>query len=572
MTKPDQGKIALLLNTLRSSKTDTLPVSMTMDAWTRRVMLIAGVFLLSMILWRLLTIPAIHPLTIAPDQSMFVAIGELLLQGKRPYVDFFDVNPPLAFYAHIAPNLVSRHFGATPPQAFWYTTIALWIYSIAFSLWLLWRQPKNKESFVFMPLLLSFSYLTLFLSGEDEFGQREHIFLLLFLPLFIVRWLRWQSASLPAVATIVAALLASIGLYMKPSYLLAAIVLEALWLREKRHWRCLITPETITCTLFGLAYAACLLAMPQDMKSGYFGMMVPVFTLGYGEYGTSIMFQLMGWGPYWKNYFLLLTYTSILGVILSRYSTLIMPLLAFSLLGLASYLMQGQPWLNHALPFLAGAYMLAGVEVAILLFILRQFISEFVKIFDALWLSALCIWQFQINHEQITTQRRESAESPKLAMMGIGYTGDVPAKDLSALALVILKYTEAGEPVLFMTRSITPGYPLLLQTKRQPASRYLHAMLLPTTIFARDISKSPAIKDKMNGFKKRILAEYKEDIANHKPKLIFVQATRIWEILKDGDFLKTAVLDDYQYCGTIDDHRIYVRKDLPDCPAAPAIE
>jgi hypothetical protein len=62
------------------------------------------------------------------------------------------------------------------------------------------------------------------------------------------------------------------------------------------------------------------------------------------------------------------------------------------------------------------------------------------------------------------------------------------------------------------------------------------------------------------------LDEYKEDIANHKPKLIFIQSTRIYDILKDGDFLNTAVLNDYQFAGTVEDHRIYVRKDLPDCP------
>lgn len=545
---------------------ESLPLSMTMDKWTRKVMLIGGTFLLSLIMWRLLTIPAIHPLNIAPDQSMFVAIGDLLLQGKRPYVDFFDVNPPLAFYAHIAPNLVSKYFGVTPPQAFWYTTISLWFYSVVFSLWLLWREPKNQESFVFMPLLLSFSCLTLFLSSQDEFGQREHIYLLLFLPFFILRWLRWKNTSLPPAAAIIAALLASIGLFLKPSYLIAAIVLEALWLSENRRWRCLFAPEAIVCMLFGLVYAGCIWAMPQNMKAGYFGMMVPVFTLGYGEYGTSIMFQLMGWGPYWKNYLLLLIYTCSLGVILSRFSTLIMPLMAFSLLGFASYLLQGQPWLNHALPFLAGAYMLAGVEAAIIFFILRQFIFKFQKAFDAISVSALCLWQFQISLYEIGIQRKEAAEAPKLAMMGIGYTGDVPKRDLSALALEILKYTEAGESVLFMTRSIAPGYPLLLQTKRQPASRYLHAMLLPTTIYARDVSTSFATKAKMNNFKARILDEYKEDIANHKPKLIFIQSTRIYDILKDGDFLNTAVLNDYQFAGTVEDHRIYVRKDLPDCP------
>ena len=111
-----------------------------------------------------------------------------------------------------------------------------------------------------------------------------------------------------------------------------------------------------------------------------------------------------------------------------------------------------------------------------------------------------------------------------------------------------------------------PGYPLLLQTNRQPASRYLHAMLLPTIIFASDKAKSPAIKEKMLGFKTTILKNYRTDIKNNRPKLIFIQATRIWDILQDGVLEEAALLDDYQYSGTVEDHRIYVRKDLPNCP------
>jgi hypothetical protein len=430
MNAPKEDMLANLYRALKTSRQTTLPLSMSMNRSTQIFMLAWGIFLLALVMWRLLTIPAIHPLRISPDQSMFVAIGELLLQGKRPYVDFFDINPPLAFYIHIAPNLVARYLGFTQPQAFWYTTIALWFYSVSFSLWLLWRQVKNPESFVFMPLIVSFSYLTLFLSGQDEFGQREHLFLLLFLPLFIVRWLRWKSAAMPAAAAITAALLASVGLFLKPSYLIAAIALEALWLRENKNWKCLFAPEAIVCMLFGLIYAGFLFAMPQSMKNGYFGLMVPVFTLGYGEYGTSLMFQLMGWGPYFKDYLLLLINTCILGIFLNRFSSLITPLLVFSLWGFASYLLQGQPWLNHALPFLAGAYMLAGVEAAIIFFILRKVFAKFEKIIDTISIASLCLWQFQVNSQEIANQKKQAADSPKLAMICLGYSGDVPKDDL----------------------------------------------------------------------------------------------------------------------------------------------
>lgn len=562
----DKGRLEALWQALRSSRTKALPLPMTMDASTRKLMLALGLTLLTFIAWRLCIIPELHPLTIAPDQSMFVAIGDLLLQGKKPYVDIYDVNPPLAFYAHIVPALVSRVFSVTPPQAFWYTAIALWTYSVGLSFWLLWRETKHDESFVFMPLLLAFSYFTLFLSGLDEFGQREHIFVLLFLPFFIVRWLRWNGSTPPVPAALTAALLASVGIYFKPSYLLAAVLLEVFWLVNKQRWRSLFAPEAWVCALFGVGYGAYLLAMPVEMKNGYFGMMVPVFTLGYGEYGTSLLFQLMGWGTFWKEYFLLFIYSIIAGLFLSRFSTLIIPLIVFSVWGFVSYLIQGQPWLNHAIPFLAGTYMLVGIEAAVIISIVRQFFFKYQKTFDTILVSFICLWQLQVNWQEIDHHRKDTAETTKLSMHSFGYKGEVPKRDLLSLADEIIKYTYPGDTVLFMTRSIAPGYPLLLQTNRQPASRYLHAMLLPTTIFASDISKSQAIKDKMKGYRTRILEDYEADIKQNNPKLIFVQATRIWDILQDANFVKKVLLENYQFAGIVDDHRIYVRKDLSNCP------
>ncbi len=110
------------------------PLSLVMDTPTRNSMFVLGGLLLLLVFVRLLTFPLLFPLQISPDQSMFVAIGELLLQGKRLYVDVFDVNPPLAFYVHMVPAMVSRLFIIPAPQAFGFSIIACWLYSVGFSL------------------------------------------------------------------------------------------------------------------------------------------------------------------------------------------------------------------------------------------------------------------------------------------------------------------------------------------------------------------------------------------------------------------------------------------------------
>ena len=174
MTKLSE-KLQVFLTTLKSFKSMPMPLSLTMDAATRNAMFLLGGFLLLLVLIRLLIAPLLFPLQISPDQSMFVAIGELLLQGKRLYVDVFDVNPPLAFYVHMVPAVVSRLFAIPAPQAFGFSIIACWLYSVGFSLWLLWRQSKHKEAYLFVPLVVSFSSLTLWLSQMDEFGDRKSV-------------------------------------------------------------------------------------------------------------------------------------------------------------------------------------------------------------------------------------------------------------------------------------------------------------------------------------------------------------------------------------------------------------
>ncbi|HMY02717.1 MAG TPA: hypothetical protein PKA48_05155, partial [Candidatus Obscuribacter sp.] len=59
---------------------------------------------------------SMHPLSISADQSVYVQSGLLLLQGKVPYLDFFDFNPPLIVYLNVIPVLVARALALPLPM------------------------------------------------------------------------------------------------------------------------------------------------------------------------------------------------------------------------------------------------------------------------------------------------------------------------------------------------------------------------------------------------------------------------------------------------------------------------
>ncbi|GIW40296.1 MAG: hypothetical protein KatS3mg076_0873 [Candidatus Binatia bacterium] len=54
------------------------------------------------------------PLRLCPDCGVNLEAGELFSEGKRPYVDFVPLNPPLVVYLNALPAYVAERFGAHP--------------------------------------------------------------------------------------------------------------------------------------------------------------------------------------------------------------------------------------------------------------------------------------------------------------------------------------------------------------------------------------------------------------------------------------------------------------------------
>ena len=50
---------------------------------------------------------ALNPMRIKSDCALYLEMGRQLLEGKLPYVDFGEVNPPLIIYLNAIPAFVA---------------------------------------------------------------------------------------------------------------------------------------------------------------------------------------------------------------------------------------------------------------------------------------------------------------------------------------------------------------------------------------------------------------------------------------------------------------------------------
>ena len=73
---------------------------------------------MSIILALLLVLVILFPLRVAGDIPLYVDLGGRVIDGQRPYIDFFDINPPTIHFLNLLPVAVSRLTGLHPIPVF----------------------------------------------------------------------------------------------------------------------------------------------------------------------------------------------------------------------------------------------------------------------------------------------------------------------------------------------------------------------------------------------------------------------------------------------------------------------
>jgi hypothetical protein len=221
---------------------------------------------------------------ISHDVAWYLYAAGRVLDGAVLYVDVVEVNPPLGIW--LALPFAALH-GLTGISAIaLFEAGVFFLTAVSLALVARFLSAASAVSAGARHLfLVAVAALMLFLPAFD-FGQREHLLILLVTPWVLLRWNRLMGKPVSPGLAVVVGLMAAMGLWQKPHCLLAAAAIEAAILWRTRSLRATLAPENLAAVVFSVAYVAAVLLITPQFFDRILGLAtaayVPFFRLGLG--------------------------------------------------------------------------------------------------------------------------------------------------------------------------------------------------------------------------------------------------------------------------------------------------
>lgn len=492
-----------------------------------------------------LTMIMLTPLRIHMDNILYIIIGRLILEGNVPYVDFIEVNPPLIYYINVIPNLVARLLSVNPIPVFSLLVLGLVVWSILAIVRLLTnhQDPVEKTIVAAIAFAIALSSLRLWFNGD--YGQREHLFITLFLPIFVLRWQRYRGQACKPAEAVLIGVMGSLGACIKPHFLLMPVAVEVYWLLKYRNPRHLFSPEMIGFISFGFVYALHFLLVLSEMRNGYIEFMQYLAAEGrYRAYG------------YWSFTDIVLDQPILLAI------------------GLAPFVIRrrnetGEWNLLRSL----GVLTLAGVGVCAIQ--QRGFYYHYIPaVTTALLMVSIALFEtpFPSNTDSTTEGARSRTilrliDPPRL-LLQIGllsvflYWSGISLPNLQdlmqrrgiaggSMLQTIMEYTEEGDSIFLQSTAVQP-YRVIARTDRTLGATYLPAVT-PVLAFV-DLEYGPDSYDPdfpLDPMVEKYLTDLEEDIIERDPRLVVIENIRsgtacpnqfsLWEFLYHRGFIEGSV-------------------------------
>ena len=497
------------------------------------------------------------------DCAYFLQSAQLLLKGAIPYIDFSGVNPPLANYLHVFPVILSSILKISIPLSFYFTVTFVTITSSIFVYLILLKSDLFKS--LVSPVVISIAILLISFTSLSwgHYGQREHLFILGYLPFVFLREARYRGKSFPLMLTLVIGLMMSLFTLLKPHFVFIAVVVEIWLLLRTRNWRCLFAPEIFVAVGLGFAYLLHFLLIPKSMFNAFFYRWIPFIRSHYDVY-NAVRFRAFYFFSVFKTWFIFIG--SFLAFVFIRikatsYKILVESFFIALLAGYGIYVLQHKGFQNHIFPFVALFIIFWMIIVLILLENLKLFFHIRESRCRLIRIALLFVLLAFINFKYFQDGLRTIALSDKRYPF------------LSEFLDVIEKHSQSDDTVIFITTAMIPVYPTLLYADRFPGSRYVTSS--PIAMFYEGVKKNKdgsfPYRTESNWTKeeKQFLEELGKDIQNHQPKILFIHAVGrctacpqgfcIYEYLKKSGWWDK-YLNDYDYYESLDEFKIYLHR------------
>ncbi|MBX9666587.1 MAG: hypothetical protein K2X93_03165 [Candidatus Obscuribacterales bacterium] len=498
-----------------------------------------------------------HPLLSFPDQSAYLYMADLLLQGQIPYLDFFEWNPPLIMYLSIIPVLISKVVPIHPVLSLNLSIICLTFIASISAVKLADRYLDNDSQFVIsIAVILGATYFNF--AQEFDAAEREHIFMVAYTPFMLVRYINWTTEKkVTKVASILTGLLAGVAIALKPQFAFAFLSQEIVFYLQNRDWKRLFFPEMLAVAFVHVTYIGALCFLPKAAWDVIITQVVPLYLHGF-DYSKKCLIYMLHSGFYFADPVNKFCLALGLAIMLNRYSNWIAPLTAFMFASFVNYVHGEQAWIYRMIPMASGAYMIIFLVVALLFIVLKEHTKRPILVngiaLTTLFISTCSYCWIDYNWYTALLAPGDSQFAP----LG-GYIGrNSGYRDMfNNPSMVILQYTKPGDKVLYVGTGIADGYPAIVQSNRSCATRYLFSVL----ILIEHCIKNRPDKEFWSNLMETQLKNYENDIKRDKPQLIMVfDLPAFVEMLTKYNFFNRCIGSDYVRMKSKNSCLVFVRK------------
>jgi hypothetical protein len=286
------------------------------------------------------------------DVSWLLVVGDRVLSGDRLYVDIWESNPPLAVFLYFPAVLAEHALGVKAETAVLMLVLLAAACSVAFAVRALRSVVPDEDQRLALALALALTWLPF-----GIFGQREHIALVLEIPILACAAIRAAGATPRAWESVAAGVAAGLAIAIKPQFALPILFAYSVAGWRRRSMRPLFVVETWTAAAIVLSYGLLVLGF----FPAFFDTIAPLAAETYRRAASPV--AVLGFGISWL-YLGLLAVASWREWATDRQP--FAPVLLFSSLGFfLAYLEQGKGWPYHLYPALALVLLVLLLDLAI---------------------------------------------------------------------------------------------------------------------------------------------------------------------------------------------------------------
>lgn len=508
-----------------------------------------------------------HPLMIAPEVALNLEAAKLIALGKIPYVDFFCLSSPLLLYGSLVPMLLAQTLGIPSILACNLLAWSLALASVLSCAAILLPRRHHREWHCFPLFIVALAQVNVLMLFQ--LGQSEHFTMLVFMPYFLIRWLRWNGHKVSRREAIASGVFAGLGFCLWQGFFYIAAVLEVFWLLSLRKIRPLLALEVRACICAASICLLTALSLPDAARNKYISLVFPMLYLGYQCHDWSIYGN--GSVPDRRDIFYVAIAAILFVLPFIRRTSLAAPLVVMFLVGFGLYLSQLKGLSHSAIPMIFAIALLLSIDLAIAGVTARRIlrIGRTGCVGSGLWMQlfggkvaliayavgVLLLAGFFLKHQESKIDRGLPLASEVVSEMipdmlsednlgrGLGRTsssydgqGSMKSSQPANCASWLAKYSREHDEVLFLTDSLAAGYPLMLQMKRQPSGYLLQSDCLVELEACERESLQPKSFQSYAG---SLYPLIERDIASRRAKMIFVQDVTVGDLLKKHKVAET---------------------------------